>query len=203
VLLSLSIVTPASASTNCQAELLVTTPQTVGFYFGVISTSHFIGYANVGQWLHTNTLCLNHDYVHVIVWDNQGREHEYRTKQKYTNVNTMVTVIYPQDFNHALSEQTTVICRIHILNNSDNTTAFFVKNAFTSHQLVTLAPWQEKLVTAPCFTQEKIVAKRLQKNSHGVLKATQKYKSIQKYDDVNTVPYLSFPDAFKEAGFFS
>ena len=187
----------------CHTQLLVATPQTVGFYLGTVTKNNFVGYANVGQWLRTYAVCLTDQYVRAVVWDSQGRKHVYKSKEKYNNVNSYITLIYPQDFDGALAEQADVVCRLHLLNNSAQNVSFYVKSSFATHKLITLNPWQTQIVTSPCFSNEEIIARTLYKNKQGLWQEEQRYKSEQKYTDINTVPYLSFPDNFKETMTFS
>jgi len=226
IFIGIMLFTSAHASNHeqnviCHTQLLVTTPQTVGFYLGRVTKNNFVGYTTAGKWINTYDKCVNNKKISAVVWDQKGERHTYHSKKKYNNINNFITLIYPQDFNNVKRSETNVFCNIHILNNSNKFSAFYVKHARASNKLTVLAPWQSKLVTSPCFTGEKIIAKVLYKDRGLSCKVNdtspqcikdkyyehhpekwkegQRYKSIKRYTDINKIPYIAYPDNFKKA----
>lgn len=187
---------PAQNSTVCATQIFVTTPQTVSFYLGDVGQDHFAGTTAMGKWLRNNTICLNNQFIHAVVWDSEGKKHKYKSIQRYNNVNNTITVLYPKDFAKAPVSQENISCQIHLINNSKEQLTFYVKSATPAHELATAAPYQNKVVTSPCFTDEKIIARQMQQNAEGKLVAGDRYQALQTYSDINQLALIIYPEGF-------
>jgi hypothetical protein len=186
----------SSTGETCYTQFLVTTPQTVAFFLGPERKENFVGRVSVGSWLKVPHRCIHNQVIHALVFDSEGRKHTYPSTQRYTNIDNVIVVIYPQDFSGAPTTDAQALCQIHLLNNSDQTIAVYDQYTRAARKLLSLPPWQNQLSTAPCFENAHIVVRVITTSAQGEEKELGKYRSKQTYTDLNHTPYIIYPEDF-------
>jgi len=176
----------------------VTTPQTVSFYLGAIKQDTFVGTTSTGKWLKTYAVCIDNKKINAVAWDNKGKEHVYHSKKKYNNINNFITVIYPDDFAGAPNVTASAFCQIHLFNSSKSYVTLYVKHATADEKITILSPYQSQVFTTHCFNEEYLIAKLMHQNRRGQWVEGQRYKTLKQYTVVNALPFVTFPDNFRE-----
>jgi len=102
-----------------------------------------------------------------------------------------------------LSHERRLVSRIikysfHLFNSSKSYVTLYVKHATADEKITILSPYQSQVFTTHCFNEEYLIAKLMHQNRRGQWVEGQRYKTLKQYTVVNALPFVTFPDNFRE-----
>lgn len=195
VLVNLFLIPGGVAKQLCQTQIIVTTPQTVQFYQETRSLrKNSLGVTEVGRWLMNQSLCYQQQYIYARTWDKHGVEHRFHSKQRYSNLNQVVTLQYPQDFTKVPKPTTAVRCHANFLNNSNKTIYLYAAKADPLQKIAKIDPFKRFTGASICFVNRPLVV--LWQEMNGKKVKEHQYQSTQNYTNLNQ-PFISnYPQKF-------
>jgi hypothetical protein len=177
----------------CRTRILVTSPQTVAFYRQKEKVGNYLGITKVGKWLQNDRFCVDNQVVRTLTWDINGKPSRSVSSKKVSNLNTQLTLVYPQDFK-AQKTNTLVTCQAKVLNLSKRPLALYAGKIATDTRVALLKPYQQTQVVAPCFKEQALIGVQVQQSSSQL--SVSYYNTPKKYTDLNALPVLEFPRQF-------